>query len=231
VEEQDYIKRIAEMQAEIDKDNELIGFCYDRIEQLNLELALANSSFTKNKKVSAKQVKEYESKMAEYNAMMDIVSPEMLLGKKNELDEYLKRIISVNSKFNSLKNQKRIPQVEIDDLESEISDISEEMLCKYISVVTVLLRLKGCTDMEEMNKDISELTSNLDIFKEVIAHKNKQIRALTSENNWMRADITNSTGGSETHEDLRNIIKHKDMEIKVYKEKIARLETEIQKNK
>ena len=84
-----YIKKINEQQKEIDECYELIAQANDKIKQLNLEAALANSSFTRNKAgISAAKAEKLRNRVEELENSLKYFSMADLSGKEDELNSF-----------------------------------------------------------------------------------------------------------------------------------------------
>lgn len=153
--EADYINKINEQQKEIDECYELVAQANDKIKQLNLEVALANSSFTRNKAgISAAKAEKLRNRVEELENSLKYFSMADLSGKEDELNSFLRSIMRLRADLASLKVKKRIRESEIDAFEIEVDAVSEELFSRYTMLMQTMLNIKTIDGAEDISKEL-----------------------------------------------------------------------------
>lgn len=227
--EEYYIDRIAKLQAEVDENNQLIESAYEKIEEMKLKLALADSSFTK-KGITAKQEQAYKSKIAELEQCVDLFSEDYLNTKADEINSFLKRLINLKSELNKLKEQKRVKQQAIEDIDHAVESLGQDLVIRYFTLTKAIQTLNKSGDIssEKAKSSLTDIISCLDIVREILIAKTSEVDKLKKELERLKKDIIEYTGEYSISE-LQNKLDAKTREAEAYKDKIAALEFELSK--
>ena len=227
--EEYYIERIAKLQSEVDEDNQLIESAYEKIEEMKLKLALADSSFTK-KGITAKQEQAYKDRIAELEQCVDLFAEDYLNTKADEINSFLKRLINLKSELNKLKEQKRIKQQTIEDIDHAMESLGQDLVIRYFTLIQAIQTLNKSGDIssEKAKETFTDVISCLDIVREILLAKTSGVDKLRKELDRLKKDIVDYAGTSSISE-LQNKLDAKTREAEAYKDKIAALEFELNK--
>lgn len=230
--EAEYIQRINALQAELDEANQLVEQSYTLIEELKLKLSLADSSFTK-KGMSTKKEQSYKDKIAELEQCVDLFSTEYMSSKADEIDSYLKRLISIKNDLEALKKAKRVREYSIEAIEISLHGLAEELANRYLSLMKVIDNFGEPKEMNEddLRKYVRNIHESVVILREVLTFKENRIIRANKELDRLKRDIVEFTGSSETVSELKRQLENKSAEAKAYKDKAEALEIELNRLK
>lgn len=223
-----YINKINELQSELDESNELIEGAYNKIKEMELQLALNNSGFSR-KTVSVKKIQAYESKIAELEQCVEMLSNDFLDNKENEIKDFLKRLISIKEEVKRLKSKRKVKDLELISIEDTLEGLAGDLSSRYLGLLQVLQVLnQNHSSLDSTNKQyLDNVNMALGVVNEALNYKDNEILRLTKELNRLRAIIIDSSGKSSDIDELREAVSHKDREIEAYKLKIKALEFEL----
>ena len=226
--EEQYVERINSLQQEVDEDNDLLEQCYNRIKALELELQLANSSFTK-KGLSEKKEEKYKEDIARLEEALSIFTSDMLDSKVDEVETLTKRVIAFRVELNKLLNKKHIRDTEVESLDKLLSGVSQDIATKLVGIVITLEELRKIEDTElDVESYINRIDSALGIVREVLLFRENEVIKLSKENAKLKNDILQYSGSETTYSDLLQQVSAKDAEIKNLKQKIKALEFRLE---
>ena len=225
-----YIDKINKLQAEVDEDNELIEQCYNKIKQLELELQLANSSFTK-KGLSEKKENKYKEQIQALEDTLGFFSEDVLETKADEIESLTKKIIAMRRDLNTLIKRKQIRDTEVELMDANLTSVSSDLTTRLTGLMQSVENLReiksGSITPEQYSEYIQKLNTSLGLVKEIISfYKNESIK-LNKENKRLKSDILRYTGSDTSYSDLVSQLELKDMEIEALKVKIDGLEFEL----
>lgn len=193
--EADYIKKINEQQKEIDECYELIAQANDKIKQLNLEAALANSSFTRNKAgISAAKAEKLRNRVEELENSLKYFSMADLSGKEDELNSFLRSIMRLRADLASLKVKKRIRESEIDAFEVEVDTVSEELFSRYTMLMQTMINIKTIEGAEDISKSqlvgyAQSFSGNVPVLMDILRSYKSKISTLEKEVERLKGTI------------------------------------------
>ena len=233
--EADYIKKINEQQKEIDECYELIAQANDKIKQLNLEAALANSSFTRNKAgISAAKAEKLRNRVEELENSLKYFSMADLSGKEDELNSFLRSIMRLRTDLASLKVKKRIRESEIDAFEVEVDTVSEELFSRYTMLMQTMLNIKTIDGAEDISKELlidyaKSFSGNVPVLIDILRSYKSKISTLEKEVERLKGTIC---GFSIDGVNVIELVEKSEADSKLisaYKSKIDSLEYQLSK--
>lgn len=233
--EADYIKKINEQQKEIDECYELIAQANDKIKQLNLEAALANSSFTRNKAgISAAKAEKLRNRVEELENSLKYFSMADLSGKEDELNSFLRSIMRLRADLASLKVKKRIRESEIDAFEVEVDTVSEELFSRYTMLMQTMINIKTIEGAEDISKSqlvgyAQSFSGNVPVLMDILRSYKSKISTLEKEVERLKGTICGFNIDGVNVIELVEKSEADSKLISAYKSKIDSLEYQLSK--
>lgn len=233
--EADYINKINEQQKEIDECYELIAQANDKIKQLNLEVALANSSFTRNKAgISAAKAEKLRNRVEELENSLKYFSMADLSGKEDELNSFLRSIMRLRADLASLKVKKRIRESEIDAFEVEVDTVSEELFSRYTMLMQTMINIKTIEGAEDISKSqlvgyAQSFSGNVPVLMDILRSYKSKISTLEKEVERLKGTICGFNIDGVNVIELVEKSEADSKLISAYKSKIDSLEYQLSK--
>lgn len=221
-------KKIAELEAEINEDEDIIESAYNQLEEAKTRILLAQRP--KVTQIGKKKVEEYENRIAELEKCVEIFSLEEIGNKKNEMANYVQQIIAIKNELNSLKNIKRIHPNKLDTFGIKVNHIESNIIFRYIQLNQIVNTL---TELEKLSKEelldkLVEIVKLMPHIAEIATSYQKELDSLTEQIDSLKESIIKFNGGSTYQEMSSTIIKY-EKDIQAYIEKTKRLEYELEK--
>lgn len=224
----EYKKQIDELQETVAEYEQLLQQALDKINELNLRITLRDS--VKSKRKEMKEVIEYEQRVAELNEVVELISTDELLNREQAAAHFIKSIAYIRKQIADIAKSKHCRHSTIDQLDLEISDLSETMsqeLARTLRVYNSLCEFHR----EDIDKDtIKDFLNLITELLNIVKSRKKRIMTLEKDVTRLNRAIMDFSGG-DTIEDLRKQLKSKDALIAGYKQKIQSLEFELSKVK
>lgn len=233
--EADYINKINEQQKEIDECYELLAQANDKIKQLNLEVSLANSSFTRNKAgISAAKAEKLRNRVAELENSLKYFSMADLSGKEDELNSFLRSIMRLRADLASLKVKKRIRESELDAFEIEVGAVSEELFSRYTMLMQTMLNIKTIDGAEDISKSqlvdyAQSFSGNVPVLMDILRSYKSKISTLEKEVERLKGTICGFNIDGVNVIELVEKSEADSKLISAYKSKIDSLEYQLSK--
>lgn len=231
----EYINKINEQQKELDECYELIEQANDKIKQLNLEVSLANSSFTRNKSgISAAKAKKLRNRVEELENSLKYFSMADLSGKEDELDSFLRSIMRLRTELASLKAKKRIRESDIDTFEISLDTVSEELFSRYTMLMQTMLCIKTIDGAEDISKSqlidyAKSFSGNTLVLIDILRSYKSKISALEKEVERLKGTICDFNIDGVNVIELVEKSEADSKLISAYKSKIDSLEYQLSK--
>lgn len=224
-----YIQRINEMQAQIDEDDKLIEDAYLKIEELKLRLSLADSSHSK-KGASQRQVKAYEDKIAELEQCVSLFTSSDLSAKADEIDTFLKRVISINKQVEDLSKSKRVKDKVVCDIEETITNLSADLVTRFLELLQAIKTLENHDDKTNsaVSEYVNRVNSSLGVVHKILESKENEVIRARRELKKLKESLISQTGSADTVDSLKAKLAEKDREIDAYKTEIQALRFKLE---
>ena len=219
--EQDYISTINGLQKQLDECIELLEKQSEYIDELKVKIALRDSSFSK--KGPTKVIKEYEDKITKLEHTLDLFSVEDLESKQNEMQNYFKRTVQINSEISKLKEAKKVRPKDLSGTENELYDLQDNLIQQYLYLASIIEEISNGSE----SIDVESFINAFKVIPEILRNKNARIREAEDSNKKLRDILNDFSSSGESLEDLRRIIESKDKEIEAYKIKLLGIEHDI----
>ncbi len=193
--EAEYINKINEQQRELDDCYELIGQANDKIKQLNLEVSLANSSFTRNKSgISAGKAEKLRNRVAELENSLKYFSMADLSGKEDELNSFLRSVMRLRTELAALKVKKRIRESEVNAFEINADTVSDELFSRYTMLMQTMLAIKTIEGAEDISQSqlveyAQSFSGNVPVLIDILRSYKSKISTLEKEVERLKGTI------------------------------------------
>lgn len=233
--EAEYINKINEQQRELDECYELIGQANDKIKQLNLEVSLANSSFTRNKAgISAGKAEKLKNRIEELENSLKYFSMADLSGKEDELNSFLRSVMRLRTELAALKVKKRIRESDIDAFEITADTVSDELFSRYTMLMQTMLAIKTIEGAEDISKSqlveyAQSFSGNVPVLIDILRSYKSKISALEKEVERLKGTICDFNIDGVNVIELIEKSEADSKLISAYKSKIDSLEYQLSK--
>lgn len=219
-------EKIAELEAIIADYEGMLKQALERIEELNLRIALRDD--TKSAQKSNHGLREYESQLAELRQIADLVSVDAFLDKEHTEAEYIRRLAKLRSQLQLLASKHHCKGYTAFDAELDLADLSlliGDNCSRLVETYYRVCEYRGDGNIPDWGNDLIELTNSLLIsckaYQKKILDQDREITQL-------RKSIATAFDG-ETPENMRQTIENQASLIEGYKKKIDMLEFELSK--